>query len=174
MEGEGSPELIGSRGADRSQKKLAGHGVSPEFLPERFVFHAVGNRYTCLAGKFLAGKGNKRLQGATEKHYRPQSSDCQFCPFRSQCCPQAKLGRPVGSDRRTPEGGGVSAKDAARRVSRDLSTAGSGGRIFQRLSERGAGIAKVPAPRFGKSPSANGLGLPRLQRDDLDRAGVES
>ena len=53
------------------------------------------NRYTCPAGKFLPYKRSKKLVGATEKQYQAKASDCQECPFRAQCCPQAKRGRVV-------------------------------------------------------------------------------
>jgi transposase len=92
---EGAPELIGSLGENRSQNKQTRHGVSPEFLSERFAFDATRNRYTCPAGKFLTYKSRKKLAGATEKHYRAQPGDCQGCPFRAQCCPKAKQGRLV-------------------------------------------------------------------------------
>lgn len=91
---EQSTELIGSLGEDRSKNKLERHGVSPEFLPERFTFAAAQNRYTCPAGKPLPYKSSKKLPGATEKHYRAKASDCKACPFRSQCCPKtAERGR---------------------------------------------------------------------------------
>lgn len=87
-------ELIGSLGEDRSRNKLERHGVSPEFFPERFVFEAAPNCFTCPAGKRLLYKSSKQLVGATEKHYRAKPSDCQACPFRSQCCPKtAERGR---------------------------------------------------------------------------------
>lgn len=87
-------ELIGSLGEDRSKNKLERHGVSPEFLPERFAFDAAHNRFTCPAGKPLPYKSSKKLAGATEKHYRARPSDCKACPFRSQCCPRtAERGR---------------------------------------------------------------------------------
>ena len=87
-------ELIGSLGEDRSKNKLQRHGVSPEFFPERFTFDAARNCFTCPAGKPLPYKNRKKLVGATEKHYRAPASDCQTCPFRSQCCPKtAERGR---------------------------------------------------------------------------------
>jgi hypothetical protein len=86
-------ELIGSLGEDRSKNKLERHGVTPEFLPERFVFDAGENRFTCPAGKPLPYKSSKKLVGATEKHYRAEASDCKACPFRSQCCPKTEHGR---------------------------------------------------------------------------------
>ena len=86
-------ELIGSLGEDRSKNKLERHGVSPEFFPERFVFDAAQNCFTCPAGKPLPYRSSKKLRGATEKHYRAKPSDCQACPFRSQCCPKTARGR---------------------------------------------------------------------------------
>jgi len=92
---EGAPELIGSLGENRSQNQQARRGVSPEFYSERFVFDAARHGYTCPAGKFLSYKSSKKLEGATEKHYRAPASECQACPFCAQCCPQAKHGRLV-------------------------------------------------------------------------------
>jgi len=86
-------ELIGSLGEDRSKNKLERHGVSPEFFPERFVFDAAQNCFTCPAGKPLPYRSSKKLRGATEKHYRAKPSDCQACPFRSRCCPKTARGR---------------------------------------------------------------------------------
>jgi transposase len=86
-------ELIGSLGEDRSKNKLERHGVSAEFLPEHFLFDAVQNCCTCPQGKSLPYEKSKKLVGAIEKHYRAKASDCQACPFRSQCCPKTKRGR---------------------------------------------------------------------------------
>jgi hypothetical protein len=44
-------ELIGSLGEDRFKNKLERHWVTPEFMPQRFVFDAAANRFTCPAGK---------------------------------------------------------------------------------------------------------------------------
>lgn len=89
-------ELIGSLGEDRSKSKLERQGVSPEFWPQRFLFDATRNCFTCPAGKSLLYKSSKKLAGATEKHYRAPASHCQACPFRSQCCPKtAERGRLV-------------------------------------------------------------------------------
>ena len=86
-------ELIGSLGKDRSKSKLERRGVSPQFMPEHFKFHAEQNCYTCPEGKTLPYRRSKPQVGATEKHYRAKASDCQACPFRSQCCPKSKRGR---------------------------------------------------------------------------------
>ncbi|MGO8790518.1 MAG: transposase [Terriglobia bacterium] len=92
---EGRSELIGSLGANRSQRKLERHGVSPEFFSEHFVYDAERDGFTCPAGKFLPYQNRKQLVGATEKHYQAPASDCGACPFRAQCCPRAKRGRMV-------------------------------------------------------------------------------
>jgi transposase len=92
---EGPTELIGSLGQDRSKNQQQRHGVTAEFLSQRFVWDAAQNCFTCPAGKVLAYKSRKRLVGAIEKHYRARPGDCQVCPFRAQCCPQTKGGRLV-------------------------------------------------------------------------------
>jgi transposase len=84
---EGPSELIGSLGEDRSQAKLRRQGVSPEFFSDCFVFDAERNQYTCPAGKTLVFKRSQKRVGATEKRYEARASDCQSCPFRTQCCP---------------------------------------------------------------------------------------
>jgi transposase len=84
---QGPSELIGSLGEDRSQAKLRRRGVGPEFFSDRFVFDAQRNQYTCPAGKTLVFKNRQKLVGATEKRYVARASDCQSCPFRTQCCP---------------------------------------------------------------------------------------
>ena len=83
----GPSELIGSLGEDRSQAKLRSQGVSPEFFPDRFVFDAQQNQYTCPAGKTLVFQNSHKLVGATQKRYAARASDCQSCPLRTQCCP---------------------------------------------------------------------------------------
>jgi transposase len=84
---QGSSELIGSLGDDRSQAKLRSRGVSPEFFSDRFVFDAQQNQYSCPAGKILVFQNRHKLVGATQKRYAARASDCQRCPFRAQCCP---------------------------------------------------------------------------------------
>ena len=87
-------ELIGSLGEDRARNQER-HGVKPEFLSEHFVYDAEHDGFTCPAGKFLPYQKSKPLVGATEKQYQAKASDCRECPFRAQCCPQAKRGRLV-------------------------------------------------------------------------------
>jgi hypothetical protein len=87
-------ELIGSLGEDRSRNQER-HGVRPEFFPEHFVYDPERDGFTCPTGKFLPYQKSKQLVGATEKQYQAKASDCRECPFRRQCCPQAKRGRTV-------------------------------------------------------------------------------
>jgi hypothetical protein len=88
-------ELIGALGDDRSRNELQRHGVSAEFFPQHFLYDAEHDGFTCPAGKSLPYQGRKKLVGATEKHYQAKASDRWQCPFRAQCCPQAKRGRMV-------------------------------------------------------------------------------
>ena len=81
-------EFVGSFGEDRSRNKLRRRGVSEAFMPDKFVRDEASNTYTCPAGKQLRPKGNKKLMGATEWHYRAKPSDCKACPHRSECCPK--------------------------------------------------------------------------------------
>lgn len=81
-------EFVGSLGQDRSRNKLLRRGVSEAFLPDKFVRDEASNTYICPAGKQLRLKGNKKLSGATEWHYRAKPSDCKACPHRSECCPK--------------------------------------------------------------------------------------
>ena len=112
--------------------------------------------FTCPAGKFLPYLKSKKLVGATEKQYQAKASDCRECPFRAQCCPQAKSGRDGDSNRRGCEGRGLSAEDATAGVPSDLSATGAGGGVLPRLLEREARTAAVFAPGRG-SPSGRGL-----------------
>jgi len=87
-------ELIGSLGEDRTRNQER-HGVKPEFFSERFLYDPGRDGFTCPAQKFLPYQKSKKLVGATEKQYQAKASDCRDCPFRAQCCPQAKRGRTV-------------------------------------------------------------------------------
>ena len=87
-------ELIGSLGENRARNQ-ARQGVQAEFFPEHFLYDAEHHGFTCPAGKFLPYQKSKPLVGATEKQYQAKASDCRECPFRAQCCPQAKRGRVV-------------------------------------------------------------------------------
>ena len=82
----GPSELIGSLGEDRSQGKLRSQGVSPEFFPDRFVFDAQKNQYTCPVGKFLVFQNNASWW-EQQRSITARASDCQDCPLRTQCCP---------------------------------------------------------------------------------------
>ena len=87
-------ELIGSLGQDRARNQER-HGVKPEFFSEHFLYDPARDGFTCPAGKFLPYQKSKKLGGATEKQYQAKARDCRDCPFRAQCCPQAKRGRTV-------------------------------------------------------------------------------
>jgi transposase len=57
------------------------------FNRSEFTFDAHANRYTCPAGKFL--KPTWRMKKRNPNMYRASQLDCQLCPLKSKCCPQA-------------------------------------------------------------------------------------
>jgi hypothetical protein len=78
----------------RAEEELQRQVVSREFMPEHFTFHEAENCFTCPAGKSLDYETSKKVTGAIEEHYRAKASDCQACPFASQCCAKmVKKGR---------------------------------------------------------------------------------
>jgi hypothetical protein len=57
------------------------------FSLSEFGFDAAANRYTCPAGKFL--KPTWRMKRRNPNMYRASQLDCQSCPLKSKCCPNA-------------------------------------------------------------------------------------
>jgi transposase len=57
------------------------------FSRANFIFDASNNRYTCPAGKFL--KPTWRMKKRNPDMYRASQLDCQICPLKSKCCPNA-------------------------------------------------------------------------------------
>jgi transposase len=66
---------------DRSDRK------DGTFSRTDFSFDANTNRYTCPAGKLL--KPTWRMKKRDPDMYRASQLDCQACPLKSQCCPNA-------------------------------------------------------------------------------------
>lgn len=74
-----------SKGKRKSQ-------IAPEFYSEKFTYDAVANSFTCPVGKSLRYKSQYKSGQFTYYAYLASRSDCQQCPFKSQCCPKAKSG----------------------------------------------------------------------------------
>ena len=57
------------------------------FSRSDFSFDATNNRYTCPAGKIL--KPGSRMRKKNPYRYRASQLDCQACPLKPKCCPNA-------------------------------------------------------------------------------------
>jgi len=92
MELDGRTDLIGAYDTDnkRSEAQRKRQGISEEFAAKVFVFDVGSNQFVCPAGKTLSLKRSKAGEGKVEHYYKAAATDCQACPFRAQCCPQAK------------------------------------------------------------------------------------
>ena len=86
----------------RSQAGLKHRGVSPEFFPSAFVYEVASSSYRCPAGKTLAYEGREKKGLTTRYRYRARPSDCQACPFKSQCCPKSRKGRSIVRSEEAP------------------------------------------------------------------------
>ena len=66
-------------------------GIEAEFRPPAFTYEAERDTYTCPAGKPLRAQYTKHDRvGVQRKVYQARKADCQGCPFRPRCCPQAQ------------------------------------------------------------------------------------
>ena len=87
-------DLIGSgleADAEATTRRLQQRGVDAAFYPERFRYQEGSNTYICPQGKPLPYQTTKHDRVGVERHvYKARAEDCRDCPFRPQCCPQAK------------------------------------------------------------------------------------
>jgi len=88
---------------DAPWNRLKRRGVSPDFYPQAFGYDASADRYACPAGKMLAFETQERERGWVRRRYRARASDCQACPFETQCCPKTKRGRSLVRREQMPE-----------------------------------------------------------------------
>jgi transposase len=66
-------------------------GIDAEFRPQAFTYEAERDTYTCPAGKPLVAQYTKHDRvGVLRQVYQARTADCQGCPFRPRCCPQAQ------------------------------------------------------------------------------------
>jgi transposase len=65
-------------------------GIGPAFHNEAFRYDPAADHYICPAGKTLKRSGKTRFAGRIQMRYRARPSECRVCPFRDQCCPNAK------------------------------------------------------------------------------------
>jgi transposase len=80
----------------KGKSSYEGRGVSPEYHSSQFVYDAKSDSYRCPQGKTLKYEGKEQRHMQVSYRYRAQSSDCQRCPVKSQCCPGNRVtGRSV-------------------------------------------------------------------------------
>ena len=89
---------------DNESKGKRKSEMAPEFYSEKFTYDAAANSFTCPAGKSLRYKSQYKTGQFTYYAYLARKSDCQQCPFKSQCCPKTKsTGRTVTRKQILPE-----------------------------------------------------------------------
>jgi len=77
-------------GTEAAERRWERRGIEPEFRPQAFTYEVERDTYTCPAGKPLGAQYTKHDRvGVRRKVYQARRADCQGCPFRPQCCPQA-------------------------------------------------------------------------------------
>ena len=82
--------------AGKGKSSYEGRGVSPQYQSTAFVYDATSDSYRCPQGKILKYEGKEERHRQVSYRYRAQSSDCQGCPVKSQCCPGNRVtGRSV-------------------------------------------------------------------------------
>jgi transposase len=86
-------ELITPINDNREQLKR--RGIAPEFGRAAFDYDEKQNCFRCPAGETLTYKDKQKRAGQVRYRYQAQAAVCQVCPWRPQCCPQAKRGRSV-------------------------------------------------------------------------------
>lgn len=72
-------------------------GVSDDYLAQAFAYDAGRDVLICPQGNALTPRKLNRTK--TAMTYQAKPADCQQCPFKSQCCPNAKQGRSVNRPR---------------------------------------------------------------------------
>lgn len=91
-------EFIGPACDEQGKGKSSyeGRGVSPEYYSSQFIYDAATDSFRCPQGKMLSYEGKEERNAQVSYRYRAQSSDCQGCPVKGQCCPGNRVtGRSV-------------------------------------------------------------------------------
>jgi len=68
-------------------------GIDSAFHNEAFQYDRTADHYVCPAGKTLKLSGKQRFAGRIQMRYLARPSECRACPFRDQCCPNARSRR---------------------------------------------------------------------------------
>ena len=64
-------------------------GIGAGFEAKFFIYHEAADTYVCPANKTLAYRRTSSKRGRSYRQYQGQSSDCQSCAYRWQCCPRS-------------------------------------------------------------------------------------
>ena len=64
-------------------------GIAAGFEAKFFIYDEAGDTYACPANKTLAYRRASSKRGRRYRQYQAQSSDCQSCAYRLQCCPRS-------------------------------------------------------------------------------------
>jgi len=87
--------------AERGNNNVSGQqyekrGVTKEFESGVFKYDEDSKSMICPEGKTLKFDGKEELPGRTNFKYRAKAEDCNKCPSKSRCCPEAAVkGRSV-------------------------------------------------------------------------------
>lgn len=89
--------IAGERGNNNvSGQQYRRRGVAEEFESGSFKYEEDSKGMICPEGKTLKFDGREELPGRTNFKYRARAEDCNKCPSKSKCCPEAaKKGRSV-------------------------------------------------------------------------------
>ena len=114
-------------------------GVSDAFLAPQFEYDPQSNTMVCPKAKRMTPIGFN--EGHTAQKYRDQASDCDACPFKSQCCPKTKQGRQVsralyGSQMKTVADRVASERGQCHKKARSVVAEGAFGRMVELLHWR--------------------------------------
>jgi len=82
--------------ASKGKSNYESRGISADYHPSRFVYHADENSFHCPQGKMLRYDGKCESDFKVIHKYCANLADCQGCVAKGQCCPgNQKSGRAI-------------------------------------------------------------------------------
>jgi transposase len=91
-------DLIGSieNGSAQVEAQMKRRGVDEAFGPSAFRYEKERDVFICPEGKALRPEGREQRVGVIKYVYRARAQECQACPIKERCCPNANVkGRSV-------------------------------------------------------------------------------
>ena len=95
-------DLIGSWSEPKGGN-TRGEAMAPEFQAQAFTYDAAQDRYRCPAGHCLRPLYQHQGIGVVRHQYRAETSVCQACRFKAQCCPRSAQGRMIARSVDAPQ-----------------------------------------------------------------------